>query len=206
MTTVYLVTHTESTHHLDDLVGGWFDSELTERGQRQAQAVAAALAQRCPRALVYSSDLARATQTAAPIAAAYSVPVSMSADLRELSCGIAEGRPQSWLDARIQFPPGDASRIDHRIIEGAESRRDVAVRTARFVSGLLDPAPDTAVVVTHGFAASFVVAAWLGMPTEAAAYVEFEFSPGGITTLEMHKPWGNRTLSALNDTWHLREL
>ncbi len=203
MTTIYLVTHTESTHHLDDLVGGWFDSELTERGHKQAQAVAAALAQRCKRALVYSSDLARATQTATPIAAALAGEITTSADLRELSCGIAEGRPQSWLDARIQFPPKDTTRIDHRIVEGAESRRDVAVRTARFVSGLLDQAPDTAVVVTHGFAASFVVAAWLGMPSEAAAYVEFEFSPGGITTLEMRAPWGNRTLLSLNETRHL---
>ena len=32
MTRVFLVTHTEATHHVDGLVGGWFDSELTARG------------------------------------------------------------------------------------------------------------------------------------------------------------------------------
>ncbi len=43
MTCIYLVTHAEATHHVDDIVGGWFDSALTERGHAQAQATAQVL-------------------------------------------------------------------------------------------------------------------------------------------------------------------
>jgi broad specificity phosphatase PhoE len=29
---IYVVTHPEATHHIEDRVGGWFDSELTRKG------------------------------------------------------------------------------------------------------------------------------------------------------------------------------
>ncbi len=38
MRNLYVVTHPEATHHVDGLVGGQFDSELTTRGLRQAAA------------------------------------------------------------------------------------------------------------------------------------------------------------------------
>ena len=34
--TLYVVTHPQSTHHTDGLVGGWYDSELTDLGLSQA--------------------------------------------------------------------------------------------------------------------------------------------------------------------------
>ena len=37
---VVIVSHTEATHHVDGLVGGWFDSELTMRGREHARRVA----------------------------------------------------------------------------------------------------------------------------------------------------------------------
>jgi hypothetical protein len=46
MNDIYIVTHAEATHHVDGLVGGWFDSDLTERGCLQAEAIAASLAAR----------------------------------------------------------------------------------------------------------------------------------------------------------------
>ena len=36
MKEIYVVTHTQATHHVDRLVGGWFDSELTEKGRTDA--------------------------------------------------------------------------------------------------------------------------------------------------------------------------
>jgi broad specificity phosphatase PhoE len=37
---IYVVAHTQSEHHVQKLVGGWYDSELTEFGRLQADAVA----------------------------------------------------------------------------------------------------------------------------------------------------------------------
>ena len=206
MTTIYVIPHTEATHHVEGLVGGWFDSELTDRGRNQAWATANAVKDLAANvATIYSSDLARATQTAEPIGEVLGAEVIVTPDLREIGCGIAEGKPQRWLDERISYPPHNPSRIDHQIIEGAETRRVAATRIHRFVTALIKQAPAQAVVVTHGFAATFVLAAWIGMPVEATAFVNFDVSPGGITTLEIDEPWGNRLVSRLNDTTHLSE-
>ena len=39
MRRIAVVVHAEAQHHVDRLVGGWFDSPLTERGRKQARRV-----------------------------------------------------------------------------------------------------------------------------------------------------------------------
>ena len=41
---IILVRHGEATHHTEHLTGGWTDSDLTEAGRRQLEALAAKLA------------------------------------------------------------------------------------------------------------------------------------------------------------------
>ncbi len=207
MPTVYVVPHTEATHHIDGLVGGWYDSELTERGRDQAQAATNALAKLIsnqPR--IYSSDLKRAIQTAEPIAAHFDVPVITTSDLREISCGIAEGKPQNWLSERISHPPATGARMDHPIIKGAETRRDICLRIHRFLDQLLGEDFDEAVLVTHGFATTFIIAAWIGMPLDATGYVDFDVDSGSVTVLKIDPTWGNRTLKSLNLNAHLASI
>jgi Histidine phosphatase superfamily (branch 1) len=43
---IYVVTHPEATHHIEDRVGGWFDSELTDKGLGQAARIAESLGDR----------------------------------------------------------------------------------------------------------------------------------------------------------------
>lgn len=111
MRNVYVVVHTESRHHVDGRVGGWYDSELSPRGHEQARLVAAEIRSLVPTGApcaVVSSDLTRATQTAAPIAALLGVDVVTDPGLRELSYGVAEGRPEAWLRERyVPAPPHD---------------------------------------------------------------------------------------------------
>ncbi|HMO53521.1 MAG TPA: histidine phosphatase family protein, partial [Tepidiformaceae bacterium] len=88
-------------------MGGWFDSDLSEKGRRQASAIARELRDIIPGEAspeVYSSDLKRTMQTAEAISAELGVNVQAMADLREKSYGEAEGRPQQWLDERFVFP------------------------------------------------------------------------------------------------------
>ena len=40
MKRVYVITHTESLHHIQGLGGGWFDTSLTDRGKEQAKNLA----------------------------------------------------------------------------------------------------------------------------------------------------------------------
>ena len=61
---IYLVTHPEAQHHVDGVVGGWHDSDLTARGHLQAERIAEVLVNSIgPQPVeVYSSDLKRASR------------------------------------------------------------------------------------------------------------------------------------------------
>ena len=204
-----VVTHPEATHHVEDRVGGWHDSALTTRGLAQAERIAERLRDTISRDSlpeIYTSDLRRCLQTAEVIASRLHAPVHASRDLREVSYGEAEGRPQVWLDARYVFPPADGNtrRLDHRFgITGAETRRDVAERLYRAMNTILASPAEHQVIVTHGFALTFVVAAWIGMPLEYAGMIGLPVSSGSITTLRQEPPFSNRSLLTLNDVSHL---
>lgn len=96
MKNIYVVTHPEATHHIDGLVGGWFDSELTDRGIGQAEAIAMALSERLNGAAVetISSDLSRTQRTAEIIVERLGGDLVLDPDLRERSYGEAGGRPK----------------------------------------------------------------------------------------------------------------
>ncbi|MFD7620830.1 histidine phosphatase family protein [Streptomyces sp. NPDC059802] len=48
MRTLYVVTHPEATHHVEGVVGGWHDSQLTPAGVRAARSIAQALRAQVP--------------------------------------------------------------------------------------------------------------------------------------------------------------
>lgn len=202
---LYVVTHTESQHHVDRLAGGWYDSHLTERGRHQADAIAERLAAEIDdrEVAVFTSDLARAVETAEPIAHRFSTTAHPMPDVREVSQGVADGRPGSWYVEHVVAAPDD-DRLDHVSFEGAESTRTAATRVFRAVDQILDDPAPTAVVVTHGHAMTFVVAAWIRLPLDALGHVRFGSSSGGITLLEEDDLVHDRVVRYLDDTSHLR--
>lgn len=206
---LFVLTHPEATHHVEGLVGGWHDSALTPHGLAQARRIAARLREVIPTETqpeLYTSDLQRCLQTAQVISESLQSPTQVMPDLREVSYGEAEGRPQAWLDARFVFPPaaGNQARLDHQFgIAGAETRRDIAQRVYRAMDTILASPAEYQVIVTHGFALTFVVAAWIGMPLEAAGLIGLPVSSGSITTLRQEPPFHNRSIVTLNDTSHL---
>jgi 2,3-bisphosphoglycerate-dependent phosphoglycerate mutase len=137
MRTIHVITHPEATHHVEDLVGGWHDSDLTPSGRRAA-AIARTLRSAIPDGAeveLISSDLRRTHQTAEAVADAFGVKPVLDRRLRETSYGEAEGRPQEWLDQRFIPPPATGDRMLHDVgLPGAETRADVARRCARTTS------------------------------------------------------------------------
>lgn len=176
---------------------------------RDAERIASALRDRIPadagrRAV--SSDLLRTRRTAEAIGRALGITPTFDGRLREKSYGAAQGRPQEWLDARFVPPPAVGDRLDHHEgVEGAETRRELAVRVYAAVTDLLvaDTHGDHLVVVTHGFAATFVVAAWIGLPVDAAGHVAFPVPSGSITTLREDAFFANRAVVSVGDVAHL---
>lgn len=211
MRSVHVVAHPEATHHVDRLVGGWYDSRLTPAGRQEAGAVARSLRHELGRELagggeleVHSSDLQRAWQTAELVGTELGVAPRAEPGLREKSYGVAEGRPQEWLDQRFVPPPADGDRMGHHEgVDGAETRGECARRVYAAMAEILRRPCPHHVVVTHGFALNFVVAYWIGMPYASLGSVSFRAPSGSITTLREDDFFHNRQLVRLGDTRHL---
>lgn len=204
---MHVVTHPQATHHVEGVVGGDHDSDLTSTGVEQAERIAAALRARIPgdaRTDVVTSDLLRTRRTADPIGTALGVVPRLEPRLREKSYGVAGGRPQAWLDARFVPPPATGDRLRHHEgVDGAETRLAVALRAYAAMTELLARDVDQQVVVTHGFTATLVVSAWIGMPVEAAGHVTFPVPSGSITTLREDAFFHNRGVVRVGDVDHL---
>ena len=150
--TIFIVVrHGETRWNVEMRIQGQRDSELTENGLAQAEAIAGRLATEHVDALV-ASDLGRAMQTARPIAARLGLDVIPDARFRERAFGAGEGMTYTEVD---QVYPGAFARIREVdpdfVIPGGESRRQFHERVrdafedlARRHSGR------TLVVVTHG--------------------------------------------------------
>lgn len=207
MRTIFVVTHPESTHHVERKVGGWFDSQLTSEGLRAADSIARTLRTAIPpdaNVQVCSSDLHRTVQTAVPICAVLGGTPALDSRFREKSYGRAEGKPQSWLDARFVPPPAFGTRLAHdEGIEGAETMETFARRVYSAVDDVLRQNYDYQVIVTHGGVLTFVLAAWGGIPIESLGYLRVQPRPGSITELHEDDYFHNRQIVRLSDTGHL---
>ncbi|WP_148615339.1 histidine phosphatase family protein [Nocardioides rubriscoriae] len=205
MRELVLVTHPEATHHVDGLVGGWYDADLTTRGLAQAEQVAEAVGSvgSVGQAdAVFSSTLLRCRRTAEAIATRVGVEVVLDPDMREQSYGVAGGHPPGTFPF-VRAVRGDDLLRHHDGVEGSETRLDVATRIYRALERIEAAGHERTVVVGHGGASSYVVTAWLGMPLESVGPVRFAFASGSITRLR-EKDDGERSVQSLADTAHLR--
>lgn len=207
MRTIHVVAHPEATHHVEKVVGGWHDSRLTPAGRSAAVAIARSLRAQIPQAAsvtVISSDLLRASQTAEEVSSLFGVGPILDSRLREKSYGDAEGRPQQWLDQRFVPPPAVGDRMGHHEgVHGAETRGECAQRVYTAMEEILGRDCEHQVIVTHGFALTFVVASWIKMPFESLGSVSFRAPSGSITTLREDDFFHNRQVVNLGDTRHL---
>ena len=200
MKRIFLITHTEAAHTVDKKVGGWFDAKLTTVGKQQAGQILARIAELgfdITNLAIYCSDLSRATQTAQILSKNASSEPIVDARLREMSFGTHEGMAQQDHN-KIMIPVSPTgNRLDHRICNGAESRREVATRIAEFVEEIMKVDADT-VVVTHGFAATFFIAAFQKIDVSSMGYINYKLHPGSISILEADDLFQNRTVRLLN--------
>ncbi|MFE4685229.1 histidine phosphatase family protein [Streptomyces sp. NPDC056721] len=207
MRTLYVVTHPEATHHLEGVVGGWHDAQLTPAGIRAALSIAQALRARIPDGAeveVFSSDLQRTSRTAEEVAELFGVKPILDRRLREKSYGEAGGKPQEWLDRRFVPPPAVGERMDHdENVKGAETKAAWAQRVYAAMDEILQSPCAHQILVTHGGSLTFVVASWIKMPIESAGYASFRASSGSITTLHEDDFFHNRHVVSLGDTLHL---
>jgi broad specificity phosphatase PhoE len=134
---LWLVRHGESTWNVLGLAQGQSDqARLTRRGACQAQYVTDQLRGRRISA-VYASDLRRAAATAAPLAAALGLEVTLDPRLRERSLGLLEGTASVAIPAALSGVVGDRVLDPDAWPPDGESLRDMYWRVAAFADDRL---------------------------------------------------------------------
>jgi probable phosphoglycerate mutase len=154
--------HGQTVWNAERRFQGQSDIPLDPTGEAQADRAARLLAALRP-SLIVSSDLSRATQTAAPLARLTGLEVGIDKDLRERSGGRWEGLTDS--EIRAQYPAEHSSWSP----PGGETSAVVAHRAnaalQRIAEGMTPGA--LGVVVSHGAAIRLGMTEILGLPQES---------------------------------------
>lgn len=171
-----LIRHAETSDNVDRVVGSRLPGPpLTSTGRAQARDLGARLAH-AP-AVVHSSQARRAVETAEAVAAALGVPHVPVDGLHEIDAGDLEGRSfDDALEGYAGTMQGWWTDPDARI-PGGESGSEFIERFDRAVTGVVDGAPDDAVVAVVSHEAAICV--WA---TNVATNLDAAFSrTHGIT-------------------------
>ncbi len=188
-----LVRHGLTDWNESGRVMGRSDVPLNERGQRQAAAVAVALADGALDGVV-ASPQRRALETAAPIAAAHRLQVTADPDLAEVWVGAWQG--QTFQELRdnpdVARYLSDPTHVCDEIEDASSVQRRVITALDRLRS---DQAGARVAVVSHGDPIRLLLAHCLGMPL--AEFRRLHVAPGSISVVRL----GSRLSQVLAINW-----
>jgi broad specificity phosphatase PhoE len=144
-----LVRHGETDWNAEGRLQGHTDRPLSDYGRRQARRLAEELEGEELEA-IYSSDLARAHETAEIVGERLGLPVALEPDLREKDWGTWEGLSAVERD-RVEF-----------VGESTEAHQERMLRALRLIAER-HPGDGRVLVVTHGGSMRRVQTAAMGM-------------------------------------------
>jgi probable phosphoglycerate mutase len=203
VTRLVLVRHGQTAWNLQGRAQGHTDVGLDDIGRAQARALAPLIAAMGPTAL-WSSDLARARETAGHLAEATGLEVRFDPRLREFDAGSRAGL--TLAEFAEQFPQAHAAWLEGHItghVDGAESTADVVARMVPALREIWDATgPDgTAVVVAHGACSKVSLLAFLGWPDALAGTLR-GLDNCGWAVLESDAHGRGVRLASYNETAH----
>ena len=191
--------HGETALNASSRFQGRSDAPLSERGRRQAQALAIALRDE-PLTHVFASDLIRAAETARTIAEPHGLTVTTDARLREFDFGLWEGL--TWPEILERFPQlaeRPPTQAQNYAPPGGERFDEVEARVQAFLTDVRALPKDSRIlIVTHAgpLHAAFAALAPLGMESQ-----RISFANASITRVAVS---GARPLAiTLSDVSHL---
>ncbi|HSF28991.1 MAG TPA: histidine phosphatase family protein [Candidatus Tectomicrobia bacterium] len=199
-TRILLVRHGETDWNASGRIQGHSDTSLNAAGRAQAQRTARRLAREPVRAL-YSSDLARAFETATVIGEALGLTVLTSPRLRERQYGTWEGLTSAEIQARY---PDQFAAWRTRVTDFApplgETRGQLLTRGLAEIQRIARRhAGEIVVVVTHGGFCYVLINHILGSVDGDRR--EFTFGNASIHTLEV--TGDHWSVISMNETAHL---
>ena len=184
MKQIITIQHTQSQHHVNGMVGSWTDWRLTDLGRAQAERIAQRLLPMLAGKAwtLYSSDLLRAQETAAPLAEALQVTPILRPELRERNLGPAVGKSVQWLRENLEM---QERTVDDRLFRAAESRRDAWNRLRPLFEEIMASGDENIILVSHGDLLSIFNVMWLGLPVEAMNSLDLFGMAGGVSFLHV---------------------
>jgi 2,3-bisphosphoglycerate-dependent phosphoglycerate mutase len=197
---LYLVRHGQTAWNAEMRAQGHADIPLDEVGRRQAELLADAIAD-LQVALILSSDLQRAAQTAKILADRLAAPLVLDPRLRERSFGKMEGLSFKQLAATLhqQQHIEGTGPYDVRPA-GGESLRDAWQRVRPVAEELSKRTDGDVIVVGHGASCALLLAHLFRGQVETSR--AFRFGNTGLTET-IRRPEGNFQLIRYNDVSHL---
>jgi broad specificity phosphatase PhoE len=195
---IYFIRHGQTAQNTAKRFQGHSDTDLDEIGRWQSGRVARRLAG-YGIAAIYTSDLARARQTAEPLGALLGIAATPRADLREIDVGAAAGLTKDDVKHRHPALFGEGW---HRVaFPGGESYEQTGARMTRAVRQIAAAhANERVAVVTHGGAIRAAIAGLVGIPITTLAGL-FVMNTS-ITCIAVDDD-GTGRLRGLNDAAHL---
>ncbi len=160
-----VIRHGESEADLLDVHEGRADFALTERGHRQAEAMANYVADNYDISKIYASTLTRAKQTAQHLSDKTGVSVVFDENLMEFNNGQIAGLPRAVV--REKYPEVPELPID-KAVYGQESQVEFRQRAENALSRILNEAEpnETIAVVSHGGMINQLFRSFFNMPVD----------------------------------------
>lgn len=202
-TTLLLVRHGQTDWNVAGRIQGASDTPLNENGREQARRLAARLSGLAVEA-VYSSDLARAAETARIVRGQRHVPLRLTTSLREIRYGEWEGKTRAELEEAGLARTLSRWNDGHAVPEpaGGETREQVDERVDRFLACVVPRHEGhTIIVVSHGGTLRLMLCRLLGLSASQWGQVR-----QGNTALSkaVLVPGRRPRVVFMNDTAHLR--
>jgi broad specificity phosphatase PhoE len=198
-----LIRHGQTDWNLIRRMQGHIDIPMNRIGRSQAKLLAQKLAD-CPLEAIYTSDLARAQETAEIIARPLGLTPIPQLALRERLLGRFQGLTIE--EARVQYPD-DWQQVREKgaAPPGGESRQEVATRVRDAFNEIVERHTDQQVaIVSHGGVLQLLIAWVVGLPLGQPARISLSGNTG-ISIIEKAED-GKHRLASLNDTGHLQSI
>ena len=203
-THVLLIRHGQSEGNAARRFGGHTSTPLSPRGRKQAQALAKSLKDEGLTA-IYTSDLARAVETAKQLAHLTGLPIHTTGAFRERSVGVMEGL--TFEDAAQQHPEQYAAllrRDFEHVLTGGESYRQLLDRARHKLDEIIEQNRGGKIAVFSHTGTICILALHLMGALDAPELKPVWISSAncGVTRIELRDDGFVRVLM-LNDTRHL---
>ena len=204
ITRLCLVRHGQSDGNASGRFGGHSPTPLSALGVEQAEITARTLATERIN-VIYSSDLYRAVQTAAPLAELLDLPIIENSAFRERKVGVLEGK--TFDESRVEYPKDYYALINrniHHVITEGESYRQLLKRATKALHEVLRTHQgENIVIFSHTGAICYLTLYLIGAINRKTKTTPWLITSNcGINRFEIRSRNNIRVL-ALNDTRHL---